>query len=265
MDYLHAVYLAVVQGVSEFLPVSSYGHLVLFPRLFGWPDQGLAFDIAVHVGSLVAVVSYFRRDVLKLCRGALAPLRGREQSPHGRLAWSVAAATIPAVLAGLAFGDFIEARLRQPQVIAATTVVFGLLMWWADARGLRRRGLETVGWRDAVFIGCAQALALIPGTSRSGITITAGLAMGLSRPAAARFSFLMAIPVILLAGGWQLLKLPASESTPDWGVLAAGALFAGLSAFVCIHLFLRMIERFSLFPFVVYRLLLGAWLFYLYA
>ena len=136
MDYLHAVYLAVVQGVSEFLPVSSYGHLVLFPRLFGWPDQGLAFDIAVHVGSLVAVVSYFRRDVLKLCRGALAPLRGREQSPHGRLAWSVAAATIPAVLAGLAFGDFIEARLRQPQVIAATTVVFGLLMWWADARGL---------------------------------------------------------------------------------------------------------------------------------
>ncbi len=264
MDHLQLLALAVLQGVTEFLPISSSGHLALFPHLFGMPDQGLGFDVAVHVGTLVAVVSYFRRDIGQLSRAWLSSLHGaRTPSPESRLAWCVLVATLPVAVAGLLLSDVVEGALRDPRVIAAATLGFGLVMWWADARGAKTRSIEEVGWRDVAVIGGAQVLALIPGTSRSGITITAGMGMGLTRTSAARFSFLLSIPVIALAGGWQALEL-VSRDLAQWHILLAGAVLAGTCAFACIHWFLKMLERYSLLPFVLYRLALGLWLLYLY-
>lgn len=263
MDLTQIVVLAVVQGLTEFLPISSSAHLILVPVLTDWHDQGLAFDVAVHVGTLLAVVAYFRDDLLRMARDWLKSFRG-ESSPDARLAWAVLIGTVPAALAGLLFKDPIETYLRSPLVIATTTIVFGLLLWWADARGRRTRDEHTVGWRDVLIIGCAQALALIPGTSRSGVTMTAGLAMGLTRKAAARFSFLLSIPIILLAGGYQSLQLATQAEQADWGVMLTGVLLSGVSAYLCIHLFLKLLDRVGMLPFVIYRLLLGAFLFVMF-
>ncbi len=172
MDFVQVTVLAVVQGLTEFLPISSSAHLILVPVLTGWPDQGLAFDVSVHVGTLAAVVWYFRDELWAMAEAWIRSLRG-VPSPDARLAWGVLLGTIPVGLAGLLFGDFIEARLRSPLVIAAATLVFGLALGWADWAGRRERDEHQLRWTDVLWIGLAQSVALIPGTSRSGITIVA--------------------------------------------------------------------------------------------
>ena len=257
MEVVQSIVLAIVQGLTEFLPISSSGHLILVPRLLGWPDQGLAFDVAVHVGTLAAVVAYFRHDLVDIGRAWLASLRG-QPSADARLGWAVLLGTLPAGLAGLLFGDFIEASLRSPMIIAATTAGFGALLWLADVQGRRVRDEHSITWRDIVIIGSAQALALIPGTSRSGITMTAALALGLTREGAARFSFLLSIPVIVLAGLVQTRKLVTSDVAVDWAGLTIGTVVSAVSAYLCIRWFLAFLERVGMAPFAIYRFVLAA-------
>jgi len=257
MDVWQIIVLAVIQGLTEFLPISSSAHLILPSAVLGWADQGLAFDVAVHVGTLTAVLWYFRRDVAQLtlawCRDTA---RGRVGQDSG-LAWAIVVATVPAGLAGLLLNDFIEQELRSALVIALSTIGFGLVLWWSDAAGTRTRGLTGLRWRDAFIIGLAQALALIPGTSRSGITITAALFLGFRREDAARFSFLLSIPLITAAGLLKTLELLGEGVAADWSSILLGAALAFISAVLCIHLFLKFLERLGLMPYVIYRLLLG--------
>ncbi len=256
MDAFQAVVLAIIQGLTEFLPVSSSGHLVLPTVLLGWPDQGLAFDVAVHVGSLTAVLLYFRRDVAQMLLAWGQSLGGR-QSDDGRLAWMVILSTLPAVFAGLLLGDLIEAHLRNGWVLATTTLVFGVALAWADARGDKGRSLLTLGWQAALFIGVAQAMALVPGTSRSGITMTAALLIGFGRGDAARYSFLLSMPLILAAGTLKTLELVDSGVAVPWGLMGLGVVVSAVTAYLCIHVFLSWIERIGMLPFAVYRVLLA--------
>ena len=257
MSYFEALVLAVVQGLTEFLPISSSAHLILVPAFLGWDDQGLAFDVAVHLGSLVAVTLYFRDEIVAVASAWLTSVTRRERPDAEALfGWYILVATIPGGLAGLLLNDWIETYLRSPLVIAATTALFGLALWLADRRG-GGRDEHTLTLMSALLIGCAQAIALIPGTSRSGITITAGLALGLSRQAAARFSFLMAIPVILLASGLKTLELIELTTPVQWDVIALGTVASAVSAYVCIKVFLRLLERLSMLPFMIYRLVLA--------
>ncbi len=264
MDILQIIVLALVQGLTEFLPISSSAHLILVPYLTDWPDQGLAFDVAVHVGTLTAVVLYFRKEIRQMFFAWIASLKG-EHSEDSKLAWAVLIGTIPVGLAGLLFKDVISEHLRTPLVIAATTIVFGLLLGYSHCSGKRSRDEHSLTWTDIIVIGCAQAIALIPGTSRSGITITAGLMLGLTAQAAARFSFLLSIPVIVLAGGVETMDYLKVAEIGDMGDLVIGALISALSAYLCIHYFLILLERIGMTPFVIYRLLLGIVLLLLYA
>lgn len=263
MDIIQIIVLALVQGLTEFLPVSSSAHLILVPVLTSWQDQGLAFDVAVHAGTLTAVVLYFRKEISRMLVEWFGSLAGNH-TPDSRLAWSVLIGTIPVGIAGLLFKDVIETDLRGPLVIATTTIVFGLLLWLADRRQHTPKDEYAVDWKVALLIGAAQAIALIPGTSRSGITITAALLLGLNRKAAARFSFLLSIPVIVLAGGLETLGYLEVASLGDAGDLLIGAVVSAISAYACIHFFLRLLDRIGMLPFVIYRLLLGAMLFALF-
>ncbi|MBN1237656.1 MAG: undecaprenyl-diphosphate phosphatase [Gammaproteobacteria bacterium] len=260
LGWLQVVVLAIVQGITEFLPISSSAHLILVPLFTDWPDQGLAFDLAMHLGTLTAVVVYFRDELAGMARDFLRSLRERREIGDSRLAWAVLLGTIPVGLAGLFLGDSIEQHTRAPLLIGSTTIVFGIVLWAADRRP-GARSEHAVGWLDILAIGCAQALALIPGTSRSGITIAVGLLVGLSREGAARLSFLLAIPVTALAGGYKLVQLGASPEPVEWTPFLAGAALAALTAFLCIHYFLKWLTRFGLMPYVVYRLVLGAVIF----
>lgn len=265
MATFHLIVLAVVQGVTEFLPISSSGHLILLPRVAGWPDQGLAFDVAAHLGSLGAVTLYFREDIAALSRAWIHSLTSGVIDIQARLAWGVLIATVPVGVMGLLAHDAIATDLRTPQVIATATVFFGLALWWMDVRGRRTRGLKSLSLIDAFLIGCVQTLALIPGTSRSGVTMTAALAFGFSRQAAARLSFLLSIPVIVLASGLEIVELSASAEPQPWGELGFVVLLAGLSAYVCIAIFLQFIERVGMLPFVLYRIALGCALFWYFS
>lgn len=264
MDFLQILILALVQGVTEFLPVSSSAHLILVPILTGWQDQGLAFDVAVHVGTLAAVVLYFRKEIGKMTVSWLGSVTGRGMDADAKLAWAVLLGTIPVGLCGLLFKDLIEEHLRHPYVLATTTLLFALLLWWADARARGERNEYSIGWLDILFIGLAQALALIPGTSRSGATMTAALFLGLSRQAAARFSFLLSIPVIVLAGGLSTLDYLETASIDDMQPLMLGALLSGVSAYFCIHYFLKLLEKIGMMPFVIYRIVLAVFLFVMF-
>jgi undecaprenyl-diphosphatase len=267
MDWLQIVFLSLLQGLTEFLPVSSSAHLVLPAQLTNWPDQGLAFDVAVHFGTLIAVLAYFRSDLLNMLWAvsrspSLIGIVGwrtviRQTAAHDRdldLVFKLAIATLPVVIVGFASKDFIETQLRTIPVIATTTMLFGALLWYADRRSSSRSIVE---WRDALWIGFAQILALIPGTSRSGITITVALLIGLNRVSAARFSFLLSIPAI--AGAQLLLTkdLVATEGSINLLPILVGALIAFASAYASIHFFIRLLDRFGMTPYVVYRLLLG--------
>ncbi len=257
MEFIQIIVLALVQGLTEFLPISSSAHLILVPIIAGWQDQGLAFDVAVHVGTLAAVILYFRTTIKRLVIDWLASLQQRKNVGESKLAWAVILGTVPVGLAGLLFNDLVEIFLRSPLVIAATTILFGLLLGWADWIGKRNRHEQQINWRDTLLIGLSQTLALIPGTSRSGITLTVGLMLGLTREAAARFSFLLSIPVIFLAGGLETLKLIEAEQQTNWLALATGAAVSGISAYLCIFFFLKLLERIGMWPFVIYRLVLG--------
>lgn len=264
MDLIQIVVLALVQGLSEFLPISSSAHLILVPVLTGWEDQGLAFDVAVHVGTLAAVVWYFREEIVRMFWAFVESITKRQLSPDGKLAWAVLFGTIPAGLFGLFFKDIIEVYLRSPLVIATTTIVFGLLLWFADAKGRRERDEYQMSWIDVLAIGVGQAFALIPGTSRSGVTMTVALMMGLTRQAAARFSFLLSIPIILLAGSFKTLDLIESDVPVDWLSLGLGVVLSAVSAYLCIYLFLKALEKMGMLPFVIYRMILGAFLFIMF-
>ncbi|MCK2041409.1 undecaprenyl-diphosphate phosphatase [Chromohalobacter sp. TMW 2.2308] len=257
MDWLHVVALAIIQGLTEFLPISSSAHLILPSQLLGWPDQGLAFDVAVHVGSLAAVMLVFHREVTRIVRDWVAQCRGAPATPESRLGWAVIIGTLPAVIIGFLLESVIESYLRASLVIAITTLVFGLLLWWADVRGSRRHALTAMSLRNALIIGLAQALALIPGTSRSGITITAALLLGFTRQAAARFSFLLSIPLILAAGSLKGIELVEAGEGVAWGTIVAGTLMSFVAAWLCIKLFLAALDRIGMLPFVIYRLILG--------
>lgn len=253
MDLVHVVVLAVMQGLVEFLPISSSGHLILVPALLGWPDQGLAFDVAVHFGTLSAVVIYFRHDLLGLVRAAF-----NSRAKDFELAWSLVLATIPLGVAGLLMADLVDGVLRSPAVIATTTAGFGVLLWLADAFNRGERNEHELGMRHAVLIGLGQVLALVPGTSRSGITMTVGLALGLSRAAAARFSFLLSVPAISMAASWETFQLVVTPEPVLWGTLALATLLSAATAFAAIATFLRIIERVGMWGFAVYRLVLAA-------
>jgi undecaprenyl-diphosphatase len=263
MTPLQSVALALVQALSEFLPISSSGHLILMPRLLGWSDQGLEFDIATNTGTLLAVVAYFRADLARMTRGAVDSLRRRDfDAPEGRLAWALALGTIPAAIVGLLIKEWVSTAARGWQLIAVNAVVYGLLLLAADQLGRKRRELVEIGRREGVLIGLAQALALVPGTSRSGVTMTAALGLGFTRDAAARFSFLLAVPIGVLVGGKQLFDL--ARGVPigvPADALAIGIGVSAVAGYAVIALLLGWVRRRSLAVFAIYRLALAAALF----
>ena len=253
MTYLQWVVLGVVQGLTEFLPVSSSGHLILVPHVFGWPDQGLAFDAVMHLGTLAALLAYFRRELVALVTGELS--RG--------LGAKVLVATVPGALVGVALGKLIEAHLRWPGVIALSTGAWALVMWVADRLAVRASDgagdpLERIGWGQGIVIGCAQAVALIPGTSRSGITITAGLLTGVDRATAARFAFLLGIPITAGAGSLKALQLAKAGLPPgELGPLLVALLTAFLAGWCAVWFLVGYLRTRSLTPFVIYRVVLA--------
>ncbi|AWL11099.1 Undecaprenyl-diphosphate phosphatase [Saliniradius amylolyticus] len=257
MALIEIVLLALIQGITEFLPISSSGHLLLPAVLLGWQQQTLAFDVAVHVGSLLAVVIYFRQDIVSMTRAWFGSVLKGQNTDDSRLAWWVVVATLPAVVAGFLGKAFIEHYARAGIVIAVTTIVFGLLLWYADVRARQNKDLVDLTWKSALFVGLMQVLALIPGTSRSGITMTAGLMAGLNRESAARFSFLLSIPTILGAGLLLTLDLLEAGDAVDWQAIFYGVALSFISAYLCISLFLAWISRIGMLPFVLYRLILG--------
>jgi len=261
LDIVQVIILGLIQGFTEFLPISSSAHLILVPVIFGWKDQGLAFDVAVHIGSLIAVVIYFRKDILSMSSDWFASVFKMQSVGESRLAWAVILGTIPAALAGLLFHDYIDTQLRSEIVIAYATIGFGILLligdWYGNRAGHKTHDEKSITWKDVIIISLFQVLALIPGTSRSGITMTAGLFSGLTRTAAARFSFLLAIPLILAAGGYKTKTLLESTLPVDWSAILIGVIVSAVSALICIHFFLKLLDRFGMLPYVIYRLVLG--------
>jgi undecaprenyl-diphosphatase len=256
MDLLQLVVLAVVQGVTEFLPISSSGHLVLVPLLTDWPDQGLMIDVAVHVGSLGAVVVYLAGDLRAMLAGTFRREGGLMDQPGRRLVVLVAVATVPVVVVGAAVSGMLDA-LRRLDVIGWTMLLFGVVLWLADRRCRADRPLGELGLPGALAIGCAQVLALVPGTSRAGVTMTAARLLGLERTAAARFSMLLSIPTITAAGlllGVELARLGELALTRDASI---GGGLAFVSALIAIVAMMRWLRHASFTPFVVYRVVLG--------
>ncbi len=265
MTEIQLIVLAIVQGLTEFLPISSSGHLVLVPAAFGWSDQGMAFDVAVHLGSLAAVLVYFRSDIAALLRGSMQVLGGNVATNESRMALAIGLGTIPAAFAGLMLADWIGENLRDPAVIVVTLSGYAVLMLLADRFGRRDRQFTEVSVKDALLIGLAQALALVPGTSRSGVTMTAAMALGFERTDAARFSFLLAVPVILLAAGYELIVLLGTDAPVAWEQLGIGALISAMVAYASIEFFMRFVGRIGLIPFAIYRLALAAVILYVLA
>jgi undecaprenyl-diphosphatase len=258
MELLQIFILAAVQGLTEFLPISSSAHLILAPLVTGQKDQGLAFDVAVHVGTLAAVIIYFRQEIWHISsdffRSWIDP---QARSRESRLGWMIIIATLPVAVFGFLMKPYIETVFREPIVIAATTIGFGILLLLADQLGKRQKDEYSLRWSHAVVIGLFQAIAIIPGTSRSGATMTAGLMLGLTREAAARFSFLISIPTIIASGSLLGVDLAQSTTPVDWISIALGTFLAFITAYLCIHFFLSFIEKIGMLPFVIYRFLLG--------
>jgi undecaprenyl-diphosphatase len=250
VNTVQAVVLGLVQGVGEFLPISSSAHLVLTPWFFNWPDPGLTFDVALHLGTLVAVVAYFWRDLVEIVFDAIT----RPHSQSGRLLWYLAVASIPGAFFGMAFEQQAETVFRSPALIALTLTLMGVGLWWADRVGRKRRDIKDLGWTDSIIVGLSQALAIIPGVSRSGITMTAGLLRGMERETAARFSFLLSVPII---AGAALLKLKDLPLTAVNAPFVAGVLTAAVVGYLAIRFLLRYVRHGSYFLFAAYRFLLA--------
>jgi undecaprenyl-diphosphatase len=264
IEWYQAIILALLQGATEFLPISSSAHLVIPSLVLGWPDQGLAFDVAVHVGTLLAVLWYYRSDLVSMAQAWGHSLVGGPTSENSRLVWYLALATIPAGAIGFLGRDFIEAEFRSLGVIATTTLVFGLLLGLADRKGAKSGAGVAMTVLVAFLIGIAQAMALVPGVSRSGVTITAGLLLGLDRANAARFSFLLSIPIIAAAGALKGWDLHTSDVLVNESMMAAGVLISGVTAYLCIAVFLRLLDRVGMLPFVYYRVILAFVLYFLW-
>ena len=258
MELFQAFILGMVQGLGEFLPISSSAHLILTPYLFNWPDQGLAFDVALHWGTLFAVVAYFRKDIWNLIRGFFHSLmpstRDLTSNTYQKLSWLIILATIPAAVIGKIFEHQVETVFRNPILIAVTLSVMGVLLLLADKYGSKLKNLTDMKWGNAIVIGLAQAAAIIPGFSRSGSTITAGLIQGFTRQDAAKFSFLMAIPITLGAG---LLKLPEISDIQNQAQLLVGFLSSTIFGFLAIKYMLKYIANKSFAVFAWYRFALA--------
>ncbi len=261
MDSLQVMVLGLIQGLTEFLPISSSAHLILLPELSNWADQGIAFDVALHLGSLLAVVVYFWRDIKMLAQAWWQHIRFGKNSAESRLVWAVGFGTIPVGLIGIMVADLMDGYSRHMGVIAVATLVFGILLGVADFYGKRQRDEYQMRAKDVLIIGIAQAFALIPGTSRSGVTMSAALLLGFKRTAAARFSFLLSIPVIILAAGLETHYLVTHKVAVNWGALAFGFALSAIVAYGCIFYFLKLLNQIGMMPFVIYRLILAAVLF----
>jgi undecaprenyl-diphosphatase len=261
MPLLQVVVLALIQGIAEFLPISSTAHLIVAPWLLGWNDPGLTFDVALHVGTLVAVVVYFFRTWVQVIFHGFGIEWGDDQMlrQNPRLLWLLVLGTIPGAVIGFLFEKQADSTLRSPILIGVMMIVLGLIMWAADRYAAHKKGLGAVSFTDSLVIGCAQALAIIPGVSRSGATITAGLFRNLDRVAAARFSFLLATPIIAGAAAkkfYDVLKhggIPADMHMP----FAVGIVVSGLTGLLVIAFFLRYLQHRSLNFFVYYRVVFG--------
>ena len=251
MNVFHAVILGIVQGLTEVLPISSSAHLVIVPWIFKWPYQGLSFDVALHVGTAVAFVAYFFKDWVEIVRSAFT----KDRAHKNNFLWFIVIATIPGALAGLVLEKKAETVFRSPLMIMAMLFIFAIILWLADRLGKKEIAMEKIDFKTAVTIGLAQAVAIIPGVSRSGITMTAGLFKGLSRAAAAKFSFLLATPIIIAAGALKLTKLRAADlNTAFW----MGVIFSAISGFVGIKFLLNFVKKSNLNIFVLYRIALAA-------
>jgi undecaprenyl-diphosphatase len=259
LTFTQLAILALIQAISEFLPISSSGHLWLVDFFLGWPYQGLIVDLALHAGTLAAVVIYFWKDLWALARAFFAIRPGVALDTRQRLAIGLIVGTLPGALAGLLLSNA-EDSLRQPWLIACDLIVFGLLLWWADRRHQGERDEFGVNVAQAFMIGCAQALALVPGVSRSGVTITAALLLGLGRTGAARFSFLLAVPITAGAvahGVVHMLRHAAEAGTPSWSTFFLGAAMTAVGGLACVHWLLSVFRRIGTLPFMIYRVALG--------
>ena len=259
METIRAIFLAIIQGITEFLPVSSSAHLILAPKLLGWEDQGLAFDVAVHVGTLLAVIIFLRHEIAKIIPAWLGGFKGLVWNEWGRLGWWVVLATLPVALAGLLGKNLIEQHLREPWVIASATALFAILLLYADKNASQnQRDLAKMTLIHAlIFIGVAQAFALIPGTSRSGVTMTMALFLGYKREAAAKFSFLLAVPTILFGGLFAAKDVVEQSAQYQWMPLIIGTLVSAVFALLCMRWFMNFLQTVGMRPFVYYRFLLA--------
>ena len=259
MTLFHLVLVAVIQGLTEFLPISSSGHLILLPKLLGTVDQGQTIDVAVHVGSLGAVIVFFRKDVALAASGAVRLITGKLDTQGAFLALCLIVATIPVVLAGLALKvTGVDLALRSTAVIGWGMIVFGIVLWWADRQGPEERPAERWSLRDAVILGLWQAVALIPGTSRSGIVITGARFLGYDRYGAAKISMLMSIPTILASGTLLGIEVAADADATLAADAAIAAAFAFVAALLALALMFRLLRTVSFAPYVIYRVVLGA-------
>jgi undecaprenyl-diphosphatase len=248
-----AVALGILQGATEFLPVSSSGHLVLVPWALGWPKASLLFDTVVHLGTCVAVVLYFWRDLVALLQGAWRGLTGHRRGPEDDLGWLLVLSAVPGAVIGYLFEDLFESLFAQPPYAAGFLLVTGALLLISARLGRRERAMDTVRWPDALWLGLAQAAAIAPGISRSGATMSAGLLRGLDREASARFAFLMSVPIILGAAVLQITKaFGATNSQGSLTELALGFAAAAVSGLLAIRLLMRLVRRHSLRPFAYY-------------
>jgi undecaprenyl-diphosphatase len=266
MELIFAAILGIIQGLTEFLPISSSAHLILVPWFFGREPEGIAFDVSVHIGTSIAVIAFFWKDWLRLARELILGLMKRDLfgNQDRKLAWFLVVGTLPAMFIGLALEDTIENLLRSPLITVFTLVIFGALLFYAERKSRQNRDVEMYTWADSLWIGFSQALALIPGVSRSGITMTTAMLRNSSRTAAARYSFLLSTPVIVGAGVLKGLQLIKTASQPiegavaiPWLVFCVGMMAAFITGFLCIKFFLRYLQTNSLTPFVVYRFLLA--------
>jgi undecaprenyl-diphosphatase len=267
MEIAIAAILGIIQGLTEFLPISSSAHLILTPWFFAWQPEGILFDVSLHVGTAIAVLAFFWKDWVRLSFEVIAGFR--EGAPLGnpdrKLAWFLVVGTLPAMAVGLTLEEIVETKLRSPLLTVFTLALFGALLWIAEKKSKQNRTIEMFTWADSLWIGFSQAVALIPGVSRSGITIATAMLRQSSRASAARFSFLLSTPVIVGAGLLQGLHLIAMMRHPiegaagiRWPVLGVGILTAAITGFLCIKFFLRYLQSRSLKPFVIYRFLLAA-------
>ena len=256
MSLYKSIILGLIQGVTEFLPISSSGHLILFPRLLGWEEHPFIFDVAVHLATFFAIVVYFRKDWINLLRGGFLSIKERTLEGHaqGRLLWHIVIATIPAIAFGAIAGDKAGNYLRNPLLAAIMLGVFGLVLYFSQVLGKENKSLDKITLRNSLLIGASQALAIIPGVSRSGITMSAALILGLNRESSARFSFLLAAPIIFAAAVYNIKDFVGINEFLTWNIFLGGFVTSFLSSILAIHFLLRYVKRHSFTIFAIYRL-----------